>query len=150
MVDQQGSEVVDLELQPGESVEMYITLQVAKVTSTTFDLTICIGYGDEQICEIQIIVMHAWEVSSPQPHIRTIPATTLSWPLEVDLQGNDNITWTLTGSGMVNEGWVWTFGGDFSIDGQTIVASGTSLATGWINLSLPENTPPNRHFQSLC
>ena len=68
LVDQQGSEVVDLELQPGESVEMYITLQVAKVTSTTFDLTICIGYGDEQICEIQIIVMHAWEVSSPQPH----------------------------------------------------------------------------------
>ena len=149
LVDQQGSEVVDLELQPGESVEMYITLQVAKVTSTTFDLTICIGYGDEQICEIQIIVMHAWEVSSPQPHIRTIPATTLSWPLEVDLQGNDNITWTLTGSGMVNEGWVWTFGGDFSIDGQTIVASGTSLATGWINLSLPENTPPNRHFFNL-
>ena len=149
LVDQQGSEVVDLELQPGESVEMYITLQVAKVTSTTFDLTICIGYGEEQICEIQIIVMHAWEVSSPQPHIRTIPATTLSWPLEVDLQGNDNITWTLTGSGMVNEGWVWTFGGDFSIDGQTIVASGTSLATGWINLSLPENTPPNRHFFNL-
>ena len=50
---------------------------------------------------------------------------------------------------MVNEGWVWTYGGDFSIDGQTIVASGTGLATGWINLSLPENTPPNRHFFNL-
>lgn len=52
----------------------------------------------------------------------------------IDLQGNDNITWTLTSSGMVNEGWIWTYGGDFSIDGQTITASGTGLATGWIDL----------------
>ena len=63
--------------------------------------------------------MHAWEVSSPHHNIRTIPATTLSWPLEV-IQEMSNITWTLTGSGMVNEGWIWTFGGDFRSMGKPL------------------------------
>ena len=57
------------------------------------------------------------------------------------------LTWSLYDSGMAIDGWIWNASGDLTIQGDSIVMTGSpsSLASGYLQLDLPANSPPAFH-----
>ena len=145
LVNTNGDEVFGIELNPMEAIELIIEIEVES-GSTQFELTMCIGYGDDEICEIQKVIMHSNSVAAPDAHIRTIPATGLSWLISGDLGGFGVVSWDISNSDMREEDWIWSAEGSLSLDGDFLNLSGSGYEFGWLNLSLPNDASPHRHF----
>ena len=145
LVDGNGDEVFGIDLQPMEAIELIIEIEV-EAGSTQFDLTMCIGYDDDEICEIQKVIMHSNSVASSDAHIRTIPATGLSWYITGELGSHGVVSWDISNSDMREEDWVWSAEGSLSLEGDFLNLSGSGYEYGWLNLSLPEDASPRRHF----
>jgi len=145
LVDNAGNEVFGLELDPMESAELIIEIE-AEAGSTQFELTICIGYDDDEICEVQQVIMHANSVAAPDAHIRTIPATGLSWLITGEVGGSGVISWDISNSDMIEDDWTWSAEGALSLEGTLLNLSGSGYEYGWLNLSLPDDASPHRHF----
>lgn len=146
IVDYSGTTQWGIELNPSATEEYLIEFEIpssktlGETTSAT--LTLCIGSGADEICEVFTVTVHASDVSSDIPHIRTVPATGLSWDIEANYAGT-LLRWDMSNAGMLNEGWNWSTSGDLSINGTMLEMSGQN---GQLQLDLPFDSPPMRHY----
>ncbi len=152
MYDSDGSEVSALTLGPGEQREMTSRLHVPSEAthgdSVSTPLTMCVGAGEEQECsEVSLVFVASGVVLEPS-HLRSVPSDGLVWNVTADLpMDSDNLTWSLSGTGMGIGGWTWGGGGQLSIAGDSIALSGTpgTRTSGSLSLDLPADAPPGFH-----
>ena len=146
IVDYSGNTQWGIELGPNAMQEYLIEVEVPSSSSvgdsTSATLTLCIGSGSEEICENFFVTIFASDVASNIPHIRTEPSTGLSWELESNYAGS-TLQWDMSAAGMLKAGWNWSTSGDLSINGTMLEMTGQN---GQLNLDLPEDAPPMRHF----
>ena len=150
--DNSGTEVFSLNLAPGEIVELLVNLntpinvQLGSVTATT--MTMCIGSGQETLCEDLFVNLTAASVTVESIHQRTLPNQTLEWSVEGLIPSDGVMSWNIGSANMIHSNWVWTVSGDLSFDGSNIGASGNpdEPFSGNIYLQLPVNAIPQRHY----
>ncbi|MDP6869822.1 MAG: hypothetical protein QGI21_03510 [Candidatus Poseidoniaceae archaeon] len=147
LVNSNGQTQWGIELGPSEMKEFLIQFEVPSNKnlgdSSSTTLTLCIGSGSEEICEDFEVTMFASDVASSSPHIRTVPASELSWEIAANLPPSGEFSWDMGQAGMLKEGWNWTATGGLIINGSNLELTSQ---TGMLHLDLPVNTPPNRHF----
>lgn len=152
--DANGDEIFALTLDPNEDVEVFAHLDVpstaplGSTTSTT--LTLCIGSGDQTLCEdIEIQLTAVTTIVTPL-HTRSLPNSTLSWQIDADLPSSGLLQWNTADAQMIQTGWQWSTSGDLSFNGSNLelTGSGNSVATGTLTLQIPPNTVPYRHVFS--
>ena len=145
LVDYNGNTQWGIELDPNAKEEYLIEFEVPSSKSlgdtSSAVLTLCIGSGIEEICEDFTVTVFASDVSSNIPHIRTVPATGLTWDLESNYAGT-NLVWDMSDAGMLKEGWIWSTSGDLVINGTYLEMDGQN---GQLHLDLPLDAPPMRH-----
>jgi hypothetical protein len=146
-----GTEVFSLTLAPNEDVELFATLGVPASTtlgtSTSSMLTVCIGSGEDTLCQDMDVNFHASELAASPSHIRTLPDSTLEWSLEATLPSDGHLEWNMAEAQMIQTGWVWSATGDASVNGTTLEMIGTpgGAASAVLQLVLPVNAVPQRH-----
>ena len=146
-----GTEVFSLTLAPNEDVELFATLAVPAGTtlgtSTSSMLTVCIGSGEDTLCQDMNVNFHASELAASPSHIRTLPDSTLEWSLEATLPSDGHLEWNMAEAQMIQTGWVWSATGDASVNGTTLEMVGTpgGAASAVLQLVLPVNAVPQRH-----
>ena len=146
IVDYDGNTQFGIELGPSVTQEYLIEVDVPNSKqpgeSTSTVLTLCIGSGTEEICEDFTVTIFASDTASDIPHIRTVPATGLSWDIETNYAGTAKV-WDMSAAGMLKVGWNWSASGDLSINGTKLEMNGQN---GNLHLDLPFDAPPMRHF----
>ena len=146
LIDYNGVEQWNVELQPSSTKEFLIDFEVPGSTTlgdfSSTTLSLCIGAGDDEICESFEITVYASNVATDIPHIRTIPVTGLSWDIEANIPPSGILQWDMSQAGMMVEDWLWSATGDLAINGTMLELSGL---TGTLHLDLPMDAPPNRH-----
>jgi hypothetical protein len=150
-----GIEVFSLDLDPNEKMELFATLHVDSLTqlgsTTSTTLTICIGSGSETICEDMDVNLTASAVVVNPIHTRTLPNATLQWEINADLPTSGHLEWNMVAAQMIHSNWIWSAGGDLTINGNTLEMDGVgnSEAVGTLTVILPVNALPARHtFQN--
>ena len=151
--DRQGTEINALTLGPGEEKEITARLMVPSSAnlgdSVETPLSMCVGTGDSSECsEVDLTFIALGAVVEPQHH-RTVPRNSIEWSLIANLPlDEDNISWSISEAGMGISGWAWDGSGNLSINGDSIILSGTpgSRVSGKISLDIPENSPPSFHL----
>ena len=145
IIDYQGETQWSIELEPSAKKEYLIEFEIPGSKNlgdtTSAVLTLCIGSGDDEICETFTVTVYASDVSSNIPHIRTVPDTGLVWDIEANYVGS-TLSWDLSEAGMLNEGWNWSTTGGLSINGTMLEMNGQN---GQLHLDLPFDAPPMRH-----
>ena len=146
VVDYNGNTQWGIELGPNTKQEYLIEVNVPSSKqpgdSTSAVMSLCVGSGDDEICEDFSVTIFASDASSDIPHIRTIPATGLTWNIEANYAGS-TLAWDMSAAGMLKVGWNWTVSGDLTINGTMLEMTGQN---GQLHLDLPFNAPPMRHF----
>ena len=146
VVDYEGNTQWSIELNPSEKKEYLIEVDVpigeTLGESTSSTLTLCIGSGDDEICEDFTAVIFASDISTDIPHIRTIPSTNLTWDIQSNYDGS-TIVWDMSEASMLKEGWSWYTSGDLMINGTNLEMNGQN---GKLHLDLPMDAQPKRHF----
>ena len=146
IVDYSGTTQYGIELAPSAKEQYLIEVDIPNSKtpgdSTSATLTLCIGSGDDEICENFDVTIFASDVASNIPHIRTVPATGLSWDIEANYAGT-TISWDMSNAGMLKAGWTWSASGDLSINGTMLEMTGQN---GQLHLDLPLDAPPMRHY----
>jgi len=139
-------------LDPGESKEMTARLLVPNNAnygdSVSTPLTMCVGSGDEEICQTMSLTFVASGVIVEINHQRSVPSNGLEWSITADLPDDKEfLNWSLVDSGMQKQEWNWTTSGQISIIANTISITGSpgSRVSGSIYLELPDNAPPKFH-----
>ena len=149
--EENGDEVYSLNLAPGEMKELFVNLDVpisaSLGSSTTTTLTICVGSSSDALCQDINVNLTATSITIQEIHKRTLPNVSLSWNVAGTLPGDGNISWNMISANMVQQGWIWSVDGDFTISGSNIHSTGTpnSAISGNIYLTLPVNALPQRH-----
>ena len=149
-----GTEVFSLNMAPNEKRELFVHLDTpnsilpGSTTSTT--MTMCIGSGEDTLCQDLIVNYTASDVTVQNIHTRTLPNTTLSWQLDAEMPIGGELKWNMVLAQMINTGWVWSVDGDLVINGSSLEISGTpgQTVSGNIYLALPVNAVPQRHVFS--
>ncbi|MEC7179285.1 MAG: hypothetical protein VXW28_08315, partial [Candidatus Thermoplasmatota archaeon] len=150
--DDTGTEIFSLNLAPGEMKELFVNLntpsniQLGSVTTTT--MTMCIGSGQDTLCEDLSVNLTAASVTIERIHQRTLPNQTLQWSVEGLIPDDGVMSWNIASANMIHTNWVWSVDGDLSFDGSNIGATGNSDEpfSGNIYLDLPVNAIPQRHY----
>ncbi len=149
-----GDEVFSINLAPNEKRELFVNLETpggilpGSTTSTT--MTMCIGSGDDLMCEDLVVNFTASGVTVENIHTRTLPNQSLAWELNADLPSSGELKWNLASAQMIQSGWVWSVDGDLTINGSVLEIIGTAeqSVSGNIYLDLPVNAVPKRHVFS--
>ena len=149
-----GTEVFSLNMAPNEKRELFVHLDtpisilLGSTTSTT--MTMCIGSGQDTLCQDLIVNFTASGVTIQNIHTRTLPNSSLSWQLDAQLPNGGELKWNMVSAQMINSGWVWSVDGDLVINGSNLEISGSSgqAVSGNIYLILPVNAVPQRHVFS--
>jgi len=152
--DDDGSEVFSLNMAPTEKRQLFVHLDtpgnilLGSVTSST--MTMCIGSGESTLCQDLIVNFTASAVTVENIHTRTLPNQSLTWNINAELPSNGMLKWNMVSAQMINTGWLWSVDGDFTINGSSLEATGSSgqVVSGLIYLSLPVNAVPQRHVLS--
>ena len=152
LYDMDGVEQPALSLEPDEVLLLTARLEVPADAvlgeSVSTPLTMCVGSGDEQVCQTISLTFEAAGVVVGV-HQRSVPASGLLWEVQADMpSAGSQLTWSLSDAGMVIQGWSWSASGDLSIVGDSIVMSGASWpeqASGTLTLNLPSDAPPAFH-----
>ena len=148
VVDYNGNTQWGIELGPNAKQEYLIEVDVPSSKqpgdSTSATMSLCIGSGADEICEDFDVTIFASNTASDVPHIRTIPATGLTWDFEANYAGS-TLKWDMSSAGMLKVGWNWSASGDLAINGTMLEMSGQN---GQLHLDLPFDAPPMRHFFS--
>ena len=110
-------------------------------------MTICVGSSSDALCQDINVNLTATSITIQEIHKRTLPNASLSWNVAGTLPGDGNISWNMISANMVQQGWMWSVDGDFTISGSNIHSTGTpnSAISGNIYLTLPVNALPQRH-----
>jgi len=149
--DANGNELFSITLQPGESRELFAHLNTptsatwGSQTQTT--LTLCLGSGEDSLCESLEVGFTAVKISANPSHHRSLPDATLSWQLEGNIPDSGMVQWNMAQAQMLQSEWQWSASGDWSINGTFLEATGTSgdAIGGLLTLYLPPNAEPQRH-----
>lgn len=149
-----GDEVFMINLAPNEKRELFVNLETpsgllpGSTTSTT--MTMCIGSGEDLMCEDLVVNFTASGVTVENIHTRTLPNQSLAWELNADLPSSGELKWNLVSAQMIQNGWIWSVDGDLSINGSVLEITGTAdqSVSGNIYLDLPVNAIPKRHVFS--
>ena len=152
--DTDGNQLFSITLQPGEKKELFAHLPTpgsatyGSTTSTT--LTMCMGSEGDTLCESMPFTFTSQKFVFMPTHHRSLPATNLSWNLTGSLPASGMVQWNMATMGMMEQGWVWSTSGDWSINGSFVEAQGImgDTVTGDIELNLPQNAVPKRHIFS--
>ena len=149
--DANGNELFSINLQPGEEKELFAYLDTpvgtTVGTSTETTLTMCMGSGEEALCESLSIHFMAVEIAAHPSHHRTLPNHTIAWQLDGELPNSGKVQWNMAAAGMSQPNWVWTATGDWTINGSYLESSGVpqSAIGGELRVYVPENAVPKRH-----
>ncbi|MCH1537406.1 MAG: hypothetical protein L7S48_03250, partial [Candidatus Poseidonia sp.] len=115
--DANGNELFSVNLQPGEEKELFAHLNTPVSTtigsSTETTLTMCMGSGEEALCESLSISFTAVEIAATPTHHRTLPNHTLAWQLDGELPSSGQIQWNMAAAAMIQPSWIWTTTGDW-------------------------------------
>ncbi|MEC9001203.1 MAG: FG-GAP-like repeat-containing protein [Candidatus Thermoplasmatota archaeon] len=151
LYDLGGNSLPALSLSAGEVKLVTARLNVPSDTdledSVSTQMSMCVGNGDEEECSTISLTYEASGVVA-DVHQRSVPASGLQWEVVADLPSDSGqLTWSLSDSGMAIDGWVWNASGSLNIQGDSIVMSGSpsSVASGYLHLDLPANSPPAFH-----
>jgi uncharacterized membrane protein len=155
LFNSQDVEETALLLGPGETKEMAAKLMIpsdAEYEETvSTPLTMCVGNGEEEICQTIILSFEVSIVLFENNHQRSVPSEGLQWTIIADIPSDEEyLNWSLADSGMAINGWSWNTTGEVSIIGGMISIEGTpgSRSTGVLYLDLPDNSPPMYHLFS--
>lgn len=149
--DTNGQELFSISLAPGESKVLFAHLttpaSVSYGSSTQTTLTLCMGSGEDALCESMPFTFTAQKFVAEPTHHRSLPDATLTWSFTGTAPTSGSAQWSMSSMGMLQQGWVWSASGDFTINGTQLVAQGTSggVVSGDLVLQLPPNAVPNRH-----
>lgn len=152
--DDSGTEVFSLYMAPNEKRELFVHLDtpnsilLGSTTSTT--MTMCIGSGEDTLCQDLIVNFTASGVTVQNVHTRTLPNSSLTWQLDAEIPSEGELRWNMVSAQMINFDWAWSVDGDLSINGSNLEIIGTpgQSVSGNIYLSLPVNAIPQRHIFS--
>ena len=149
--DAQGAQLFSITLNPGETKELFAHLptpaSAAYGTTTQSTLTLCMGSGEDQLCESMPFTFTSQKFVLEPTHHRSLPAANLSWTLTGTLPTNGMVQWSMVEMGMMQTNWQWSVTGDWNINGSYLESHGTGgdLVTGEVRLQLPPNAVPKRH-----
>ena len=149
--DSSGNELFSLTLQPGEQLELFAHLDTPGTASygsqTHTILTLCLGSGEESLCESLDVAFTAVKISANPTHHRSLPNATLSWQLQGIIPSGGIVQWNMAQAQMLHSEWQWSTSGDWNINGTFLEASGSEgqAIGGHITLFLPPNAEPKRH-----
>ena len=150
----EGGEVFSLNLAPNEKRELFVYLdtpsEILPGSTTSTTMTMCIGSGDDLMCEDLIVNFTASGVTVENIHTRTLPNQSLVWELNADLPSSGELKWNLVSAQMIQSGWIWSVDGDLAINGSVleIIGIADESVSGNIYLELPVNAVPKRHVFS--
>ena len=150
--DASGQQLFSISLQPGESKVLFAHLatpaSISYGSSTHSTLTLCMGSGDEALCESMPFSFTAEKVVATPNHHRTLPDTTLTWTVEGTLPASGMLQWSMASMDMQQANWVWSTTGDLTVNGSSIEAQGAPSSTfsGDVVLDLPKDAVPKRHL----
>ena len=151
LYDLEGNSLPALSLSAGEvklvSARLSVPSNVNLGDSVSTQMTMCVGSADEEECSTISLDYEASGVVA-DVHQRSVPASGLQWEVKADMPPDSGqLTWSLYDSGMAIDGWIWNASGDLTIQGDSIVMTGSpsSLASGYLQLDLPANSPPAFH-----
>lgn len=148
----EGIEIFNVQLEPGERQELFaevdVPLSASIGDSTSTDLTICIGSGEDLTCATIAITFEVKQFIVTPNHQRTLPNATLQWNIVGTMPSNEDVVWNMASASMLNSGWAWSSNGDLITSSTTIQFSGNTgeVVSGQLTLNLPEYTPPMRHY----
>lgn len=149
--DRQGNQLFSITLSPGEAQELVAHLPTpasASYGSTTEStLTMCMGSGEEALCESMPFQFTSQKFVLEPNHQRSLPDRTLTWNLTGSMPSHGMVQWNLAEMGMLQQGWTWNIAGDWAFNGTYLEAQGTpgQTVTGDLELVLPPNAVPKRH-----
>lgn len=149
--DLDGTQLFSLTLQPGQRMELEAHLPTPSSASygstTQTTLTMCMGSGEDALCESMPFTFTAQAFVVLPAHRRSLPNATLTWTLEGTLPSTGMVQWNTVEMGMALSTWQWSTTGDWSMNGSYIEHQGVpgSLVSGEMVLELPPNAVPNRH-----
>ena len=149
--DASGQELFSIALNPGESKALFAHLNtpasVSYGSTTQTTLTMCMGSGEDALCESMPFTFGAQKFAAEPMHHRTLPDATLTWNIVGSAPVSGSATWSMSAMGMLNTNWQWSASGDFAINGTVLEAQGTPGGTvsGAIVLNLPVDAVPKRH-----
>ena len=126
--DAAGQQLFSIALNPGETKVLFAHLDTPSSTSfgssTQSTLTMCMGSGEDALCESMPFTFIAHKVVAEPTHHRTLPDATLTWSIQGIIPTSGAATWSMNGMGMLETDWMWTTNGDLSINGTNLVAQG--------------------------
>ena len=146
----QGQEQYTLTLQPDEFRMLRASVDVPSGTgygqSITVDLTVCIGEGEDELCEVLQVEFHASRTTVEPPHHRTFPNATVEYTVHTVLPTSGEMVWNSTALAALPSTWTIQAEGA-SINATSLVLTGTSNADASfvLKISMPANAPPQRH-----
>ena len=149
--DAAGQELFSIALNPGESKALFAHLDTPASesfgSSTQTTLTMCMGSGEDALCESMPFTFSAQKFVAEPMHHRTLPDATLIWNIVGSAPVSGSATWSMSAMGMLNSNWQWSANGDFAINGTMLEVQGTPGGTvsGAIMLDLPVDAVPKRH-----
>ena len=149
--DSDGQTLFSVTLAPGEQRELSAVLDVPVGTalgaSSDSTMTMCMGSGEDALCEELTVVFRAVALAASPTHVRTLPDRTVSYELTTKLPSNGGVSINLAEAGMLQPNWVWSTTGDWTINGTLLQASGPAetVVTGTLVGSVHENAAPQRH-----
>ena len=107
--DATGTQLFSVSLNPGESTVLFAHLDVPASTSygasTQSTLTMCMGSGEEALCESMPFSFIASKIVAEPTHHRSLPDTDLTWVLSGTLPASGTATWSMSAMGMLQPDW---------------------------------------------
>ena len=147
----EGTQLFSITLAPGESKELVAHLPTPSSatygSSTESTLTMCMGSGEDALCESMPFMFTSQKFVLDPNHQRSLPDATLNWNLTGTLPTNGMVQWNMAEMGLLETGWTWSTSGDWSTNGTYLEAQGSpgQSVTGELELVLPVNAVPKRH-----
>ena len=135
LVDSMGTELFSVDLSPGQEIEIFAKLDVPQnapiESSSNSTLTLCIGQGDQEICESIDVMFISSNIEINPVHIRTLPDNNISRMVKLEIPNTGQLRWNFASSGLFSPEYTWS------------VQTSNSLATVGFNASWLEVSGPN-------
>ncbi|RJU95791.1 MAG: hypothetical protein DWC03_00735, partial [Candidatus Poseidoniales archaeon] len=110
--DTNGQELFSISLAPGESKVLFAHLatpaSVSYGSSTQTTLTLCMGSGEDALCESMPFTFTAQKFVAEPTHHRSLPDATLTWSFTGTAPASGSAQWSMSSMGMLQQGWVWS------------------------------------------